>query len=82
MKKAFIILLISFASCEDEPDELSDKIGCLTGVPVGKTDRVPMRCCSRQEFLAGDNTGAGGTSYWNSYTKHAWKAVKDCSECQ
>lgn len=78
MKKLFFILLVLAACSEDEPQ--SEQKGCISGL-TGGGDRVNIRCATRQEFLAGSNVNQGGTSNWTNYTKHEWKKVSNCSEC-
>jgi hypothetical protein len=60
----------------------SRKRGCLSGIRNGETTRANIRCCTRDEFLAGSNVSKGGTSEWTLYTKQEWKAAGSCSECQ
>lgn len=81
LKLALIIAVVAgliyfLVGCsEDEPT--TDQ-GCLTGIRNGTTDRVFIRCCTRKEYLAGDNTTAGGTANWSNYTNHQWAACPDC----
>lgn len=76
MKKLLVILLIACACSDDEPG--TDQ-GCLTGIPkTGSQDRVLIKCSTKQQYLAGSNTGAGGTASWNSYTSHKWEPCSDC----
>lgn len=73
-----IILIIAFISlfgCEDEPE--TDQ-GCMTGVPVGLNYSVHIRCCTKQQYLAGNNVNAGGTANWASYTDHKWEKCSSC----
>lgn len=73
-------LCICLAGCEkDEPE--GEPMGCMTGIPQGQNYRVLIRCCTRREFLAGDNVNAGGTSNWTHYTRHEWVKVKKCGDC-
>ena len=71
-----IMFLVSLFSCsEDEPETLQ---GCLTGVHKLGTDRELIRCCTREEYLAGSNVNAGGTANWSNYTKHQWEKCDQC----
>lgn len=74
-----LILAILMSCSEGETVEPQSEKGCLTGIINGK--RAFIRCCTRQEYLAGSNVNQGGTSTWNNYTAHQWTPVSDCSEC-
>lgn len=81
---SLIAIALIFSGCKDDEDvDPSDPNtkGCLTGLTDQGT-RVLIRCCTRNEYAAGSNASAGGTASWNLYTKHEWKAVKDCNECK
>lgn len=79
MKRIFLIAaLVCALSCSEEDDPTTDQ-GCLTGIPKsGPPERVLIRCCTNQQYLAGNNTGAGGTSSWTLYTGHQWAKCDDC----
>lgn len=74
MKKIIFILLL-FCSCEEE--EVTD-LGCQTGIYKGTTDRVFMRCATRQQYMAGDNVNAGGISYSRNYDHQKWEKCDRC----
>lgn len=77
MKKIIAVALLLFAlSCSDEEES---NIGCLTGILKGTNYRVTIRCCTRQEYLAGNNVNAGGTSNWTDYTSHDWEKCSACN---
>lgn len=76
MKHVILILALAFFSCSDD-DDPTDK-GCLTGVPKGQTERILIKCSTHDQYLAGSNTGAGGTSAWDSYSGHKWEKCGDC----
>jgi hypothetical protein len=80
IKKLIIIGSVFIISCDTEPNE--PQHGCLTGINKSTNVRGLLRCCTRQEFLAGSDVSNGGTSNWDVYTQHQWKAVKNCNECQ
>lgn len=76
---ALILFVFMFIGCaKDDP---GPQMGCLTGL-TGNGTRVTIRCCTKEQFQAGSNVNAGGTSNWSTYTSHEWKAVSDCSQCQ
>lgn len=76
MKKVIFICLLAFFACEEEPES---NIGCMTGIPKGQNYRVQIRCCTKQEYLAGNNVNAGGTSNWTSYEDHEWAKCGACN---
>lgn len=73
--KKYIVVLLFVIGCSETEKEL---IGCTTGIPKGETERVLIRCSTKKQFLAGNNTSQGGISYWNSYTGHKFE---ECSNC-
>jgi len=74
VRKILAILVIVCACTEPETDQ-----GCLTGIPKsGGTGRILIRCSTRQEYLAGNNVGAGGTVSWDSFISHEWEKCDDC----
>jgi hypothetical protein len=77
MKQVVLILFFALTiACSD--DSGTDQ-GCLTGIPKsGPQDRVLIKCSTRQEYLAGSNTSAGGTSSWTLYNGHQWEKCGDC----
>jgi hypothetical protein len=77
MKKYLFIILIAFVACSEEEPE-SDQ-GCLTGIRKGTNYRVTIRCSTHQQFLAGNNTHAGGTSNWSDYEDHQWAKCSACN---
>lgn len=80
MKKLILaIMLVAFMGCESEDQDPNAGTGCMTGIPKGQNYRVQIRCCTRQEFLAGNNVNAGGTSNWTSYTDHDWEKCSACN---
>ena len=76
MRKFFAILLI-LAACSGEDEDPSGN-GCLTGINKSSGQRELIRCCTKEEYLAGSNVSAGGTANWNSYTGHSWAVCDDC----
>lgn len=79
LKLLFIIVVLSLSGCDDEPE--GPQMGCLTGVVKGGTSRVLIRCCTKEEYLAGGNVNAGGTSNWSNYESHQWVKVDKCGDC-
>lgn len=84
MKALIVIVLLALVSCKEEdgidPND-PDQKGCMTGVSKSSGQRVNLRCCTQQEYLAGSNVNAGGYAHWTNYTQHEWKAVANCSAC-
>lgn len=79
---AFFLAMLLLLGSSCSKDEV--QMGCMTGIPKGSTsnNRVKIKCCTQDEFFAGDNTAAGGDArLWNMYTDHKWAAVNSCSEC-
>lgn len=76
MKQVVLILALFAFSCSDDDPETEN--GCLTGIPTGATDRVLIKCSTREQYLAGNNVSAGGTASWNAYTGHQWAKCNDC----
>lgn len=74
MKWAIIFCLLIF-SCAKEKVTLTN-IGCESGEVNGV--RVTFRCCTHQQFLAGDNVSSGGTTMYNHYDKVKWALCSDC----
>lgn len=73
-------LCISLSCSED--GEKGPQIGCMTGLPKsGGTDRELIRCCTKEQALAGDNVAAGGIARAKNYKNISWTPVNDCSEC-
>lgn len=66
---------LSFSCSEDETEP---KTRCLYGIDTGGV-RYFMRCCTKQQYLAGSNVAAGGTANWNNYPYHEWK---ECDRCK
>jgi len=76
---AMLLAVLLLAGCSEDP---GPQMGCMTGIPkVGDPVRTFMRCCTKQEYLAGNNVERGGISYFSNYTDHEWKPVSDCSKC-
>jgi hypothetical protein len=76
MKKVVtILILMVILSCSD--DDETNK-GCLTGIPKSGGDRTLIKCSTREEYLAGNNTSAGGTASWDAFTGHQWAKCADC----
>lgn len=72
----FLTLMLLAACSEEDPG--TDQ-GCLSGIPKsGPPERVTIRCSTQQQYLAGSNTSAGGTSSWTLYTGHQWAKCDDC----
>lgn len=85
LKLAMVIIAIFtviywLTSCSEEN---TSNLGCVRGISKSNPNGglVRVRCCTREEFLAGSNVNQGGVSYWSSYTNHKWEPVNDCSEC-
>jgi hypothetical protein len=75
----FCLIIISSCGPDLDHEDPNEGIGCMTGIPkTGGSQRVLMRCCTRKEYLAGENVNAGGVSYFNSYTDHKWEKCDDC----
>lgn len=79
MKRLITIVMLAFAIACNQEDP-GPQMGCSTGMRNGT--RHLLRCCTREQWLAGNNEAAGGISYFQNYTDHQWKSVKDCKECQ
>lgn len=84
MKRTILLIIILFAfSCkEDEPS--GPQMGCVTG--INKQDAtntiVYIKCITKEQYLAGNNTAAGGLFPEIVYYKNtSWKAINDCSKC-
>lgn len=77
-KLILIILILVINSCQQ--DDYVPKTGCQTGIRDGV--RKLMRCCSKQEHLAGNNVAAGGISYFSNYTNQQLEPAGSCKECQ
>jgi hypothetical protein len=78
MKQVVLILLFTLTiACSDDDSETDQ--GCLTGIPKsGPQDRVLIKCSTKEQYLAGSNTSAGGTSSWTLYSGHKWEKCGDC----
>lgn len=74
MKKIIFILLL-FSSCEEE--EIIE-VRCQTGIYVGTTERVFLRCATHKQYIAGDNVKAGGISYSRNYDHQKWEKCDRC----
>lgn len=83
MKKLALIFVVTlFVACSEDEKGPTEGMGCMTGInKSGGTTRALIRCCTHQEYLAGDNVARGGTSFFTSYKAHQWEQVDDCSEC-
>lgn len=76
-----LLVILLVAGCSEENP--GPQMGCMTGVPkVGDPVRTFIRCCTQEDFYGGSNPAAGGTTDWNYYTDHEWKAVSDCDKCK
>lgn len=81
MKKAiFILLLVAAMGCTKE--EAGPQMGCMTGIPKGYTNRGLIRCCTKEQYLAGSNVAAGGIASFTNYTSVTWTPVANCSDCK
>lgn len=79
MKHVVFIFLASLFACSDDDSNSASSKGCLTGIPKsGSQNRVLIRCCTNQEYLAGSNTSAGGTSDWDAFKSHKWELCDKC----
>jgi hypothetical protein len=65
------------SGCSEKEDPKPSE-GCLTGINNDGV-RVQIRCCTREEYLAGSNVNAGGTASWESYTGHKWELCDSCN---
>lgn len=79
----FLFLALSAVSCKDDEPSGPQK-GCVTG--INKNDAtntiVYIKCITKDGYLAGNNTAAGGEFPEIIYYKNtSWKAIKDCSKC-
>lgn len=77
MKHVVLAILLILTACNSD-DEPSSGKGCLTGISKQSGQRELIRCCTREQYLAGSNTSAGGTSSWNGYSSHKWEVCPDC----
>jgi len=82
MKKLLFIILLLVSCDKDDEDTNNSGVGCLTGYSKTTKKLELIRCCTYEQYTAGSNTSAGGTSSFANYTGHNWKAVNDCSECR
>jgi hypothetical protein len=77
--KTFILCIILIAGlsvgCSEKQDPTNQ--GCLTGVN-SDGNRVLIRCCTKDQYLAGSNVNAGGTAIWPNYSGHKWESCQDC----
>lgn len=75
-----IVILILIISCSQD-DEI--QMGCMTG--YNKSDQTRtiqlIRCCTREQFLAGSNTDLGGMDRVKYFGNLNWTPVDDCSKC-
>ena len=72
--------MIAFAACKEEDN--GPQMGCMTGIPKGYTNRGLIRCCTREQYLAGSNVAAGGTPSFKDFTSIKWEATSDCAKCK
>lgn len=80
MKNLILVLFLLVFSCSEDEEDPRSGIGCQTGIlKSGGTDRDLIRCCTFQEFLAGDNVNAGGTSRAKYYKDMKWEKCADCN---
>lgn len=80
--KTFIIIsaLILLFSCKEDDVDPHAGIGCQTGIPKnGDGQRVLIRCATYEQYIAGNNTNAGGIPASSDYTEQQWAK---CSECK
>jgi hypothetical protein len=77
-----IILILALAvSCNNE--EPGPQMGCQTGIlKGGSTARVTIRCCTKEQHQAGDNTKIGGTNLFTYYSQVKWEAIDKCENCK
>jgi hypothetical protein len=68
MKKAILVLFL-ITSCDEEKSG-----GCLTAIPKNGTDRVFIKCLTRDEF----NRGEHETSSWTAYKGHKFEQCDNC----
>jgi hypothetical protein len=81
MKKALLILLIAAAmGCAKE--ETGPQMGCMTGIPKGYTNRGLIRCCTKEQYLCGNNVKCGGIASYSDFTSVTWTPVAKCGDCQ
>jgi hypothetical protein len=81
MKKAiFVLLLVAAMGCAKE--EAGPQMGCMTGIPKGYTNRGLIRCCTKEQYLAGNNVAAGGIASFTNYTSVTWTPISNCSDCK
>lgn len=75
MKKLIVsILFLALIGCQDE--NVSPRIGCLTGVPNGLKQRTYIGCFTKEQYL---NQEVGK---WDAFSRHEWKPVDKCEDCQ
>jgi len=81
MKKTiFILALLAIAaSCTKET---GPQMGCMTGIPKGYTNRALIRCCTKEQYQAGNNVAAGGIASFTNYTSVTWTPVANCNDCK
>jgi len=77
--KYITILLLFLMGCEVDTAMLQ---GCQVGQLIGTTKYVLIRCATNEEYVAGDNIGAGGTDL-SAYEPGsiAFTPVSRCSQC-
>lgn len=75
-----IIFLLALVSCsEDEP---TIQMGCMTGVNRSDPTKTVqlIRCCTREQYLAGSNTDRGGTDRVKYFINLSWQPISDCNQ--
>lgn len=80
MRTVILVLLLSVACREDEP---APKTGCSLGIRIGEEHEgyQLIRCATKEQHAAGNNTQAGGIAYFANYKQWKWEPVNNCSEC-
>jgi len=73
---AVIFLLATQGCAKKDLKPVGPVIGCESGNINGV--RYTFRCCTQQQFAAGDNVKSGGTALFTSFKNVQWAPCPDC----
>lgn len=74
MKKIVPLLFLVAMACDDDGIP-TNQPGCVTGVPIYKTERVTIGCGTQSQFN-------DFNIYRVDYKDLKWTPVSNCSECK